>query len=495
MNKQISPMQFFGHLKWIDGRPLTKVIEPYRVKIFTEALYTFEDGRPKYNWSLNGRAKKNWKSTDEILAMFYRFLAWKSTSGNDSFLLANDEGQAADDLDLAKKLIAANPILNSEVTVLTKEIVRRDGKGKAKILPAGDIAGSHGKTYLFIGYDEIHPYKSWDLFEALAPDPTRHDVLTWITTYASIYNSPGFPLFDLFKQAKSGTDPRFYFSWYSSDFCTDPDFQDKELEAKANPSMESWGNPGYLEQQKKRLPTHKYRRLHLNLPGMPEGAFFDAEKVMDCIVEGRKTLSPQEDISYKAFVDMSGGSSDDACLGVAHLDKSTGRVVVDLVVSQTGRAPFNPRDAVAKFAKICKEYGIHQITGDHFAGQTFRSDFQDSGLTYHPCKQTKHQLYEALEPKINAGEVELLDIPKLQEQILGLTVRGTKVDHLSGEHDDFANCTAGVVSLAAARGYDLAGISFDSVPYTPAWKIGGGTPSRGGRFDFSNRGTPDFTKW
>ncbi len=61
-------MQFFGHLKWIDGRPLTKVIEPYRAKIFDEALYTFEDGRPKHNWALCGRGKKNWKSGDLVLA-------------------------------------------------------------------------------------------------------------------------------------------------------------------------------------------------------------------------------------------------------------------------------------------------------------------------------------------------------------------------------------------------------------------------------------------
>ena len=42
-----------------------------------------------------------------------------------------------------------------------------------QILPARDIAGAHGKTYSFIGFDEIHGYRNHDLFEALAPDPTR----------------------------------------------------------------------------------------------------------------------------------------------------------------------------------------------------------------------------------------------------------------------------------------------------------------------------------
>jgi hypothetical protein len=59
-----------------------------------------------------------------VLAGLYRFLAWPSSEGNDAYILANDEGQAADDLSLTKKLIAANPILAQEVTVSAKAITR-----------------------------------------------------------------------------------------------------------------------------------------------------------------------------------------------------------------------------------------------------------------------------------------------------------------------------------------------------------------------------------
>ena len=59
-----------------------------------------------------------------------------------------------------------------------------------------------------------------------------------------------------------------------------------------------------------------------------------------------------------------------------------------------------------------------------------------------PCGESKSELYEALEPPVNAGEVELLDVPKLQEQILTLVVRGTKIDHQPGDHDDWANAAA-----------------------------------------------------
>jgi hypothetical protein len=184
---------------------------------------------------------------------------------------------------------------------------------------------------------------------------------------------------------------------------------------------------------------------------MPQGAFFDAEKVMNCIVVGRKALRPHSDvIQYRAFVDMSGGSQDEAVLAIGHRDSERG-VVLDVMESQAGKPPFNPRHAVKKFAKILKHWGISCVTGDRYAGETFRADFQEYGITYNVCSFTKHQLYEALEPMINAAEVELLDESKLYEQLLGLVIRGLKIDHVSGEHDDWGNALAGVVNLLSDK--------------------------------------------
>jgi hypothetical protein len=164
-------------------------------------------------------------------------------------------------------------------------------------------------------------------FEALAPDPTRLDALTWITSYASIYNSRGNPLFDLMAQAKRGEDPRMYFSWYSADYCTDLGFADLEPEAKANPSMASWNNPGYLAQQRRRLPSHKFRRLHLNFPGMPDGAFLDAARVMDAVVEGRKVLRPV--VPFAAAVsDLPGGQTDSVRVQLTPQGKKLARTLI-----------------------------------------------------------------------------------------------------------------------------------------------------------------------
>ena len=289
--RALTSLEFFSRLKWLDGRNLLDTIEEYRRHLFTKALDTFRaDGAPVYNVVLAGRGKKNWKSADEVFAALYCVIVRRSPQGGRGLILANDEGQAGDDLELAKKLVEYNPELRSEFDVLAKELRLKDGSGGIRILPAGDAAGLHGKTYAFLGFDEIHAYRDWSIMEASQPDPTRPDALMWVTSYDTIYNTPGVPLCDLKTIGFAGTDPRMLFSWYSGDKCTDPDFAELEPELRANPSIGSWSEGrAYLAQQRCRLPTHKFRRLHLNLPGAPEGAFLDQGKVLAAIVPGRRS--------------------------------------------------------------------------------------------------------------------------------------------------------------------------------------------------------------
>lgn len=466
-----SPLDFFAKLRWLDGTPLLSHMEPYRRTLFMRALNTFdEDGRPLTNFVLAGRGKKNWKSCDLVLASFYKLLIPDAVQGNDVIIVASDEDQAGDTLDLAKKLVAVNPVLDGLVNVLAKQIVRKDGKGAMKII-ARDASGAHGKTAAMVAFDEVHTHRNWDLLEALQPDPTRPDSLTWVTSYDVIVGHPGVPLFDLKRIGMSGEDPRMLFSWYSGELCTDPDFADLPPEERANPSMGSWPEgKAYLDQQRRRLPTFKYRRLHLNLPGAPTGAFFDADKVVEAVVEGRKKLPYERGVKYVAFVDMSGGSSDDATLSIAH--KTEEKIVVDLVEKQAGGTPFNPRDAVRKFTGILHEYSVKAVVGDRYAGTTFRHDFESAGIRYRIAEHTKTELYEQLEPMLNAGEVELPDVPKLKEQLIGLVLKGTKIDHLSSEHDDFANAVAGAV-LAASKPTVQARVG--------TYSLGYGTPPDPGR--------------
>lgn len=446
----ITSLDFLGRLNWIDGTPLA--IEPYRARIFEQAFDTFdENGRPKYSLILCGRGKKNHKSADLILASLFSLMVREAPQGSDVLVLANDEGQAADDLSLAKKLIGASPELNSEIEIRVKELVRRDGRGSIKILPARDVAGAHGKSACMIAYDEIHSYRDYDLIEALSPDPTR-DVLVWVASYQTIYAQAGIPLFDLFQAGKNGTDPRMLFSWYSGSYTTDPDFAELEPELRANPSIASWKDGrAYLDTQKRRLPFAKFRRLHLNEPGSPSGAFLDQGRVLECVSVGVRKRSFQYGIKYFAFVDMSGGSNDNAVLAIAH--KEDDCIVLDCIEKQAGGTPFDPRKAVEKFCSIMDEYNCTVVYGDGYAGQTFRLDFEADGKKYQVIKQSASDILEKLEPKINAGEVRLLDDATLIEELCTLVVtRGGKVQAESNSHDDHAVACAGAGSPPVATG-------------------------------------------
>ena len=43
-------LEFFSRLRWLDGRPMINTFEPYRRRLFTSALDTFDDdGLPAYS--------------------------------------------------------------------------------------------------------------------------------------------------------------------------------------------------------------------------------------------------------------------------------------------------------------------------------------------------------------------------------------------------------------------------------------------------------------
>lgn len=443
-----SPATFFATLRWIDGTPLLAHVEPYRLQVFEQAFTTVDvSGRPQFDLILCGRAKKNWKTADLALACFYAVLV-ESMGGNQVYIVANDEDQAGDDLTLCKKLIRVNAMLGDWLKVKQNVIERRDGEGFIEILPAQDALGSHGKTYRLLAVDEVHGYRDYDLLEALAPDPSRLDSQQWVTSYASIYHRPGVPLFDMCQTGRAGTDPRMLFSWYAADYTTDPAFATATPEDRANPSRVTWNNPGYLAQQQRRLPAHKFRRLHLNLPGLPEGSAFQPEPVMTAIARGIASRLPERGRQYVAFVDMSGGSSDSAVLAIAYRDED-GRAVLARIVDQGAPIPFDPNKAVTRFVGVLKEFGLSSLTMDAYAGLTFKSQFESADFTSHVSERSKGEIYDAFEPLLNASGVELLDVPLLEQQLLGLVWRGSKIDHPSGEHDDYANAAAGALVLAA----------------------------------------------
>lgn len=459
--EQVDPLTFLRLLQWIDGRNLVELIPTFWQTILTEALYTIRpDGSPQFNRTLWGMAKKNLKTLMLMCAGLYKCLAWTAAGGkgNQCYLVASDLGQANDGLDLTKKIIRCNPILEAELLLKQNVVERRDGKGFLEILPAGDAQGLHGKTYLWKGHDELHTQRNYDVLEALELDRTRPDAVASFASYASLSRHAGVPLVDMLKQHEAKTDPRLYVAWYQGTV----EEANPALNTPLGPTRES------IEDARCSLPSWMFLRLYRNLPGQPDSAAYDADTVERAVVAKRTVLPPQPGISYVAFCDMSGGGADDATLAIAHTQNGIG--ILDLLMDQGPRVSktFSVADMVKKFVKVLRQYRCPVVTGDNYAKRwpvdAFEKGDEHGGVPYHPADLNRSQLYSAFEPLLNSGRVELLDHPKLTQQFIGLIRKGEKIDHASSsDHDDWANAAAGalVMSLhdrAGCRLVQLVGI-------------------------------------
>lgn len=179
-------------------------------------------------------------------------------------------------------------------------------------------------------------------------------------------------------------------------------------------------------------------------------AFVPIEVVEAATDFGTFERPPDPALTYYAFVDVSGGTSDSFGLAIGHFDG--GRIELDAL--REWPAPFEPDECVKEAAVLCKTYQIHQVQGDRYGGEWPRERFRVHGLTYFPSDRPKSDLYRDFLPLINSGQARLIDHPKLRSQLVALdrrVARGGRdsIDHQPGAHDDLANVTAGVCVWAA----------------------------------------------
>jgi hypothetical protein len=179
-------------------------------------------------------------------------------------------------------------------------------------------------------------------------------------------------------------------------------------------------------------------------------AFVLRDAVEACISVGVRERPPVRGVSYAAFCDPSGGSSDSMTLCIGHSDSARNTIVIDCLRERT--PPFSPENVVEEFSSLLRSYGIVSITGDKYAGLWPVEQFARFNILYDSSAAPKSSLYTDLLPLINSARIELLDHPKLTHQLLGLerrTARSGKdsIDHAPGQHDDLINSVAGVAAI------------------------------------------------
>jgi hypothetical protein len=181
-------------------------------------------------------------------------------------------------------------------------------------------------------------------------------------------------------------------------------------------------------------------------------SFISREVVDAAVVPDRHELLRRQGVSYVAFVDPAGGSGQDSMtVAIAHREKD-GRVVLDAV--REARPPFSPEATAVGYAAFIRGYHCARVTGDHYAGEWPREQFQKGRVQYVTSDRPKSALYQDALPLLNSGSIELLDHPRLISQLCALerrTSRGGRdsIDHPPGSHDDVVNACMGAICLAA----------------------------------------------
>ena len=180
---------------------------------------------------------------------------------------------------------------------------------------------------------------------------------------------------------------------------------------------------------------------------------FVSQEAIDAVtIDGRRELPVMGNVTYTAFCDPSGGSSDSMTLAIAHREKT--HAVLDIL--REVKPPFSPEGVVKEFSDVLTQYRVRRVQGDRFAGQWPRERFQKCEIRYEASAKPKADIYRELLPAINSGRVELLDLPRLRLQLAQLerrTARGGRdsIDHPPHGHDDVANAVAGVLVDVLSR--------------------------------------------
>src|SRR4029079_6444097 len=176
------------------------------------------------------------------------------------------------------------------------------------------------------------------------------------------------------------------------------------------------------------------------------------EAIQACVDVDVRERAPQSQISYFAFVDPSGGSSDSMALAIGHRE---GNMLIEDCIREI-EAPFDPQSAVEEFARMMKSYRVTRAAGDKYAAQWVVQSFARHSIKYEHTDLTRSQLYLELLPRLNAKTVRLLDDPRAITQIILLERRQGRsgrdsIDHPDGTHDDRANVIAGLCGIAVRK--------------------------------------------
>ncbi len=202
-----------------------------------------------------------------------------------------------------------------------------------------------------------------------------------------------------------------------------------------NPSLPQRVVDRALEKDRTRATAEYLAEFRTDVEG-----FVALEVVESCVGDHREML-PVAGLTYRAFVDPSGGSEDAMTLAIAHKTTSPDeRVIVDAI--REVRPPFSPSAVIDDFAALLKSYRVSKVVGDRYGGEFVKEPFRRHSLSYEVCKQPKSDLFRDMLPLLNSGHIILPRHDRLISQIVGLERRVSRAGRDSIDHAPYATTTS-----------------------------------------------------
>jgi hypothetical protein len=361
-------------------------------------------------------------------------------------VLAASRDQAKVVFNYIEGFLRASPVLCQEIANVTQtEITLRNG------IVLGTHANSfktiRGRTLLAVIFDEI---SSWR--DELSATP---DVEVYRAALPSLMTTQGMLIAISTPYRKTG----LLYTKHRDHFAQDSD----DILVVQGPSTSF-------------NPTLSQVQIDASVADDPEGAraeweatwradlsaFLDDATIDACIDHDRPLeIAPASGFTYRAFVDPSGGRGDAFTLAIGHKSRTKqGSFECDVIRGR--KPPFNPRDVVAEYATLLKQYRVGKVTGDKYAAEWVVQSFAEHAITYESSERNKSEIYLDALPLFSRGAISMPNLPPLIKELRLLerqSHRGGRdtVDHTRRGSDDLANslCGCAAITLGQPSGADF----------------------------------------
>lgn len=357
-----------------------------------------------------------------------------SAPGRRAYVAAVDRDQAALAHDSLKGFVQRSELLRRSLKVTRYGVAAESIDSTLEVL-AADAASSWGLRPSLIVADELQAWQGeraeelfWALYSALGKVPGARMVVA--TTAGWDRTSICWKL-----REQVIDDPAWLFSQRGQ--CA------------------SWVSQSFLEQQRRILPEHVYRRLHLNEWTEGAGAFLTFAEV-ESIFDGRSPAYRCDHPEHFAALDV-GLSHDATVCAICHLEGDD--VVVDAI--QTWRGSPSERvslDAVEEWIiEASRRYRGVKLEADPWQSVGLVQRLQRRGVRCEDVtfgSKYRANIFSNLLELVRTNRLHSFQYEALKDELLRLEFRevsgNLRVDHPSGGHDDHAVAVA-MAALAAVQ--------------------------------------------